>query len=177
LPNLLLAERIFTGQLGLGDAAQVKQTAFRIQQALAVPLSQLDKIAGMYATTRRLREVIDFCEAPRNQNEDLKFEKSDNFGVQNLGYQTPTGDDLCRDLSFNLEKGTSMTIMAPSGSGKTTMLKTIRNIATMANAEGKVLIPSDDEIMFISQKSVAFLIIEFHPKNCNYELFKKLRSV
>lgn len=153
LPNLLLAERIFTGQLGLGDAAQVKQTAFRIQQALAVPLSQLDKIAGMYATTRRLREVIDFCEAPRNQNEDLKFEKSDNFGVQNLGYQTPTGDDLCRDLSFNLEKGTSMTIMAPSGSGKTTMLKTIRNIATMANAEGKVLIPSDDEIMFISQKS------------------------
>ncbi|CAN0296307.1 unnamed protein product [Hapterophycus canaliculatus] len=57
---------------------------------------------------------------------------------------------ICRELSFEVAKGTSVLIFGPSGCGKSSLLRGISGLWTAG--EGSVTRPSDDQTMFIPQK-------------------------
>ncbi|CAN0152237.1 unnamed protein product, partial [Scytosiphon promiscuus] len=73
------------------------------------------------------------------------------FRIDGLTLFTPDRKQtICRQLSFEIEKGKSVLIFGPSGCGKSSLLRGISGLWTAG--KGSITRPSDNETMFIPQK-------------------------
>jgi putative ATP-binding cassette transporter len=139
---------MFAGVLTYGDVMQSVAAFGNVQSSLSFFRSVYDAFAGYRAAIIRLDGLVTANEQARALPK-LAVEATDDGEVELVAVDvsSPTGDPLIDDLDLRLTAGDSLVITGPSGTGKTTLL---RSLAQMWPYSSGTLRASDDA-MFLSQ--------------------------
>ncbi|MGW4099529.1 ABC transporter ATP-binding protein/permease [Mycobacterium sp. NPDC004974] len=150
LPLIIQAPRLFAGQLTYGDVLQSSSAFNRVQSSLSFFRSVYDAFAGYRAAIIRLDGLVTANEQARALPR-LDTGVSTNGGVEleDVEVRSPEGDLLLHDLDMKLAPGDSLVITGPSGTGKTTLLRSLARLWPYGS--GTVRYPEQGGVMFLSQ--------------------------
>jgi putative ATP-binding cassette transporter len=151
LPWLLQAPRLFAGQIKLGDVYQSVAAFGAIQDALSFFRNSYDVFAGWRASIIRLDGLVTANEESRALPE-MTVAASSGGAVEldDVDVLNPAGQPLVSDLSLSLSPGNAMIITGESGTGKTTLLRSLAQLWPFTS--GTVHCPvGENETMFLSQ--------------------------
>ncbi|OMB95800.1 multidrug ABC transporter ATP-binding protein [Mycobacterium sp. NS-7484] len=150
LPLIIQAPRLFAGQLTYGDVLQSASAFNRVQSSLSFFRAVYDAFAGYRAAVIRLDGLVTANEQARALP-CLDTGTSDNGGVELQGVEvrSPSGELLLDGLDMQLAPGESLVITGPSGTGKTTLLRSLARLWPYGS--GTVRYPEQGEVMFLSQ--------------------------
>ena len=150
LPLIVQAPRLFAGQINLGDVSQ-SSSAFRsVQASLSFFRAVYDSFASYRATIIRLDGLLTANERARALG-TLAVGVSAGGGVEidDVAVLSPTGESLVDGLAVRLSAGGSLVITGRSGTGKTTLLRSLAELWPYAS--GTVRYPSAAGAMFLPQ--------------------------
>jgi putative ATP-binding cassette transporter len=151
LPFVLQAPRLFAGTIKLGDVTQSATAFGKIQSGLSFFRNAYSQFASYNAAIIRLHGLVEANERARRLPV-LTTEPSpdDSVELDGVEVRTPVGDQLIDPLDLRLERGESMVITGSSGTGKTTLL---RSLAELWPAAGGLWYrpAGNNETMFVSQ--------------------------
>ncbi|MDH6194336.1 putative ATP-binding cassette transporter [Mycobacterium frederiksbergense] len=154
LPLIVQAPRLFAGELKLGDVMQSSSAFSSVQNSLSFFRAVYDSFAGWRAAIIRLDGLVTANQQARALPR-LTSESSPDGSVEIDGVEvrSPVGALLVERLDVRLSPGQSLVITGPSGTGKTTLLRSLAQI--WPHASGTVRLPgtaeSPDGSMFLSQ--------------------------
>lgn len=150
LPLIVQAPRLFAGQINLGDVSQ-SSSAFRsVQASLSFFRAVYDSFASYRATIIRLDGLLTANERARALG-TLAVGVSAGGGVEidDVAVLSPTGESLVDGLAVRLAAGGSLVITGRSGTGKTTLLRSLAELWPYAS--GTVHYPTAAGAMFLPQ--------------------------
>lgn len=150
LPLIVQAPRLFAGQITFGDVSQ-SSSAFRsVQASLSFFRAVYDSFASYRATIIRLDGLLTANERARALG-TLAVGVSARGGVEidDVAVLSPTGESLVDGLAVRLAAGGSLVITGRSGTGKTTLLRSLAELWPYAS--GSVRYPSAAGAMFLPQ--------------------------
>ena len=150
LPLIVQAPRLFAGEINLGDVSQ-SSSAFRsVQASLSFFRAVYDSFASYRAVIIRLDGLLTANERARALG-TLAMETSADGGVEidAVDVRSPAGESLVDGLAVRLAAGGSLVITGQSGTGKTTLLRSLAQLWPYAS--GTVRYPSGDGAMFLPQ--------------------------
>ena len=150
LPLIIQAPRLFAGDITLGQVTQSSSAFTSVQSSLSFFRAVYDAFAGYRAAIIRLDGLVTANEHARRLPR-LQSGRSDNGGVELVDVQvlSPSGGPLVDKLDIALSPGDSLVITGPSGTGKTTLLRSLAQLWPYGS--GTVRFPADGEVMFLSQ--------------------------
>ena len=157
IPGIILAPRLFAGDLEIGDVTQAG-TAFNLMLgALALIVTQLQQLTNLGAGIQRLTQLTRaFLQPTAISKQSLAHptpskidrQTGDILTISNLTLTTPNADKiLIQDLSLTLPPYKSLLIVGPSGIGKSSLLRAIAGL--WQTGSGTITCP--DSIAFIPQ--------------------------
>ena len=151
LPWLLQAPRLFTGQIQLGTVIQSVAAFGAIQDALSFFRNSYDVFAGYRASILRLHGLVTANEQSRALPTVTVTGADDGSVVlEAVEVRDPAGEQLIGDLQLRLEPGESMIITGKSGTGKSTLLRSLAELWPYAS--GAMRCPGGEhQTMFLSQ--------------------------
>jgi putative ATP-binding cassette transporter len=151
LPFVVQAPRLFAGAIKLGDVMQSSSAFGSIHDGLSFFRNAYDQFATYRASLMRLDGLIDANKRARELPE-LATEPSHDGSVElrRVEVRTPQGEQLIDPLDVHLDQGETLVITGPSGTGKTTLLRSLAQLWPYAT--GTLRSPGgDNETMFLSQ--------------------------
>jgi vitamin B12/bleomycin/antimicrobial peptide transport system ATP-binding/permease protein len=149
LPTVVQAPRLFARDIQLGDVTQ-SSSAFRsVHDSLAFFRAVYDSFASYRATIIRLDGLVTANEQAR-ELPTLTALPSDDGSLEfdDVEVRTPDGMRLVDPLDVRLDSGESLVITGGSGTGKTTLLRSLAQLWPFTS--GTLRRPADDT-MFLSQ--------------------------
>ncbi|MDX1872440.1 ABC transporter ATP-binding protein/permease [Mycolicibacterium sp. 120266] len=148
LPLVVQAPRLFAGELKFGDVMQSAGAFGSVQSSLSFFRAVYDAFAGYRAAIIRLDGLVTANEQARALPR-LTATDSDDGGVTiaDVRVCSPLGEQLVDALDLRLGPGDTLVITGPSGTGKTTLLRSVAQMWPYAS--GSVAHPAD--AMFLSQ--------------------------
>jgi putative ATP-binding cassette transporter len=151
LPWLLQAPRLFTGQIQLGTVIQSVSAFGAIQDALSFFRNSYDVFAGYRASILRLHGLVTANEQSRALPK-LTVAADDDGAIEldAVEVRDPAGEQLISDLNLRLDPGESLIITGKSGTGKSTLLRSLAQLWPYTS--GTMHCPGGEhETMFLSQ--------------------------
>lgn len=151
LPWIIQAPRLFAGEIRLGDVTQTLSAFGSIQTSLSFFRNSYDAFAGWQASIIRLHGLVVANEESRALPE-LTVEPCGHCTVEmtDIDVHTPTGELLIDDLNLELQPGDTLIVTGQSGTGKTTLLRSLAQLWPYAT--GTLRCPDGiNETMFLSQ--------------------------
>jgi putative ATP-binding cassette transporter len=158
LPLLIVGPMYMRGNVEFGVVTQSESAFAQVLMALSVVISQFEGLSAFAASIKRLGGLWD--ELDDYDAEDALLEKESGvpaldheltLKVKNLTVQTPGGEKtLTRHLNFTLPPGKSLLIMGASGTGKSSLLRTIAGL--WQSGGGSVERPKLNHLMFLPQR-------------------------
>ncbi|BDX32149.1 ABC transporter permease [Mycobacterium antarcticum] len=150
LPLIVQAPRLFAGEINLGDVSQ-SSSAFRsVQASLSFFRAVYDSFASYRATIIRLDGLLSANEQARALSQ---LAVGDSVGgaveIDDVSVRSPAGDPLIDGLAVRLAAGGSLVITGRSGTGKTTLLRSLAQMWPYTS--GTARYPADDATMFLPQ--------------------------
>ena len=149
-PIILQARRYFSGQITLGDVTQTATAFGQVFNALSFFRLAYDDFAGYRAVLDRLTGLLDVNDEARALPTPLTEDRPSGLTVRDLQVRLPDGRPLLSDLELQVGEGSTLLITGPSGTGKTTLLRSMAGL--WPNAEGLIERPADTETLFCSQQ-------------------------
>ena len=151
LPWLLQAPRLFAGQIQLGTVIQSVSAFGAIQDALSFFRNSYDVFAGYRASILRLHGLVIANEQSRALPKVAVDADADGaIELDAVEVRDPHGEQLISDLHLRLDAGESLIITGKSGTGKSTLLRSLAELWPYAS--GMMHCPGGDhETMFLSQ--------------------------
>ncbi len=154
LPWALQAPRLFTGQIQLGAVNQSVAAFGAIQDALSFFRNSYDTFAGYRASIIRLHGLVaadeQSRELPKLDVSELSADTDSLVELSDVEVRNPAGEQLIDDLTLSLAAGEAMIITGKSGTGKTTLLRSIAQLWPYAS--GAVRCPQgDNQTLYLSQ--------------------------
>ena len=151
-PFLVAAPRFFSGAIQLGQLIQISSAFGRVQDALSWFVDNYSSLAAWRATTDRLTSFDDGMKAVDQQNRVRAATTSvaidDCLTIQDLTVSLPSGQALLNGESLRVLPGDSVLIKGPSGSGKSSLFRSLAGIWPYTG--GRVALPAN--AMFIPQR-------------------------
>jgi putative ATP-binding cassette transporter len=151
LPSIIQAPRLFSGNIQLGDVTQTGSAFGSIQSSLSFFRNSYDYFAGWRASIIRLHGLVVANEEGRALPE-LTVEPSRHCMVEmkSIDVRTPGDERLIDDLNLELNPGDTLIITGQSGTGKTTLLRSLAQLWPYTT--GTLRCPDGiNETMFLSQ--------------------------
>lgn len=149
-PFLVLAPRFFAGQVKLGDLTQAASAFSNVHDSLSFFRNSYDNFAGYRATLDRLTGLLDV----NAEAKALPIVPTDNgidgLRIRDLTISRPDGEALISDLNLDLDAGNSLIVKGTSGTGKTSLLRSLAGFWPYAT--GTVRRPIDNNALFLSQQ-------------------------
>ncbi|MEM6252571.1 MAG: ABC transporter ATP-binding protein/permease [Cyanobacteria bacterium P01_D01_bin.156] len=137
IPGIILAPRLFAGDLEIGDVTQAGAAFNLMLGALALIVIQLQQLTNLGASIQRLTQLTaTFTDLSKplstpldSQEFSIKRYSGSNLSIEHLTLSTPNSDKtLIQDLSFTLPPKKSLLIVGPSGIGKSSLLRAIAGL-------------------------------------------------
>jgi vitamin B12/bleomycin/antimicrobial peptide transport system ATP-binding/permease protein len=152
-PYLVASPRYFAKEMTLGDLQQTADAFGQVQQSLSFIITAYTEIAEWQSVVQRLagfearaREIADAARAPQA----IETSRGGNgVAVGALDLDLPDGTPLLRDVSFTVAAGESLLIAAPTGTGKSTLLRAIAGIWPFGR--GRVRL-GEGTVLFLPQR-------------------------
>ena len=140
-PIIIQARRYFSGQITLGDVTQTATAFGQVLGALSFFRLAYDDFAGYRAVLDRLTGLLDVNDEARALPTPTTEDRPSGLDVRDLEVRLPDGRPLLSDLHFEVEAGSTLLITGPSGTGKTTLLRSMAGL--WPHADGTVERPED----------------------------------
>jgi vitamin B12/bleomycin/antimicrobial peptide transport system ATP-binding/permease protein len=151
LPTIIQVQRLFAGELKLGDVQQSSAAFLNVALSLSFFRAVYDSFAGYRAAIIRLDGLVSVNEQARALPR-LASEPSARgaLELQDILVTTPAGAPVVAGLELSIAPGESLVITGPSGSGKSTLIRSVAQLWPFAS--GVLRTPGgDDESLFLSQ--------------------------
>ncbi len=151
LPLLVQAQRLFRGEITFGDVSQSSSAFGQISDSLSFFRNAYDQFAAYRAAIIRLHGLVETNDTARKMP-SLDTEASTDGSVQlhRVEVRTPDGSQLVDPLDLNLRPGDALVVTGRSGTGKTTLLRSLAQMWPYTS--GTVRRPlAEHETMFLSQ--------------------------
>ena len=149
-PLLVLAPRYFSGALKLGDLTQAATAFGNVHDSLSFFRNSYDTFASYRATLDRLTGLLDVNNGARALPIVPTRNGVDGLLICGLTISRPGGEPLISDLNLDLEAGNSLIVKGTSGTGKTSLLRSLAGFWPYAT--GTVRRPTGKEALFLSQQ-------------------------
>jgi putative ATP-binding cassette transporter len=151
LPYLLQFPRFLSGEIKLGAMSQSASAFGSIQDGLSFFRNAYDQFAGYRAAIIRLHGLVEANDAARALPEVTTTPCVDGtVQLSRVEVRTPDGKQLINPLDMHLEVGDTLVITGQSGTGKTTLLRSLAELWPFCS--GTLTRPcGPNETMFLSQ--------------------------
>ncbi|HEX4252122.1 MAG TPA: ABC transporter ATP-binding protein/permease [Pseudonocardia sp.] len=149
-PFLVLAPRYFAGQVKLGDLTQAASAFSNVHDSLSFFRNSYDNFASYRATLNRLTGLLDVNAEARALPIVPTQNGIDGLRIRDLTISRPGGEPLISDLNLDLDAGNTLIVKGSSGTGKTTLLRSLAGFWPYAS--GTVRRPLDNKALFLSQQ-------------------------
>lgn len=121
IPFLIGAILMLKDQIGAGTLIMIVQLSNNFINPVVNIFQQINAIKSTEPIWKKLQPALNFVpDSQVNQNEG----HSEELALKNVSYQR-SGKQIFSNISFTVKPGEKILIMAPSGWGKTTLLKVI----------------------------------------------------
>lgn len=150
-PFVVAAPRFFSGAIQLGELMQIASAFGRVQDALSWFVDNYDALARWRATTDRLTGFEDSLQAANGQQLQTRAQ-GDALRIAELTLTLPDGRVLLQGADLALRPGDSVLLQGPSGSGKSSLFRTLAGIWPYAG--GRIELPAGfaQDSMFLPQR-------------------------
>lgn len=158
IPTLIVGPMFIRGTVEFGVVTQAESAFAQVLAALSIIVAQFDGLSSFAAGITRLGGLWD--EMDDIEAEDALMKKEARVSVEEgastlkltgLTVQTPGGEKtLTRGLNFTLPPGKSALIMGASGTGKSSLLRTIAGL--WQSGKGRIERPRLGNMIFLSQR-------------------------
>jgi len=155
IPGIILAPRVLTGNLEIGDVTQAGVAFNLMLQALALIVIQLQQLTNLGASIQRLTELEYALHASASggrtvsKDHQIILQSGPVLSLSHLTLMTPDESKiLIRDLSLTLPKGKRLLIVGQSGVGKSSLLRAIAGL--WQNGTGTITRP--ESVAFLPQR-------------------------
>jgi putative ATP-binding cassette transporter len=157
-PFIVAAPRFFSGAIQLGQLIQISSAFGKVQESLSWFVDSYSGLASWRATTDRLTSFEDNIlrvdrqtqaqKALSAASESRAASEADALITEGLNVQLPNGQSLLNALSLKAVPGDRILISGPSGSGKSSLFRSLAGIWPYAS--GPTQLPA--QTMFIPQR-------------------------
>nr|WP_304610560.1 ABC transporter ATP-binding protein/permease [Mycolicibacterium sp. P1-18] len=151
LPYVVQAPRLFAGSITLGDVTQSATAFGKIQSGLSFFRNAYSQFASYDAVIERLHGLVEANERAQRLS-SLDSQASTDGSVELVGVEvrTPAGDRLVDPLSLSLRRGESLVVTGASGSGKTSLIRSLAELWPAASGTWRRP-AGDHETLFVLQ--------------------------
>ena len=150
VPLLMAAPRYFSKEIQLGGLMQISSAFGRVQDALSYFVDSYDTIANLAAVISRLAGFTEHIDEAQKVQSNVTTSTAPELQIAALNVSLPTGRELLKKLSLQLQNSKSLLVTGASGCGKSTLLRTLAGI--WAYASGEISLPANSRVMFLPQK-------------------------
>ncbi len=158
VPLLVVGPMFIHGRIEYGVVTQTEGAFAQVLMALSVIVAQFEGLSSFSAAINRLGDLWD--ELDEYDIEDFRAEREFEIAVNenarglrlnDLTIQTPDREKtLTRGLTFALPPGQSVLIMGESGTGKSSLLRTIAGL--WQSGKGNIERPNINRLIFLPQR-------------------------
>jgi putative ATP-binding cassette transporter len=154
IPSAIIANRVLSGELEVGRAAQAAGAFTAILTALAIIVDNFDGLSRFAAGIDRLDSFVRFLEVEtprRKANRQIEVVRGKELVIDRLSLRTIDHQRwIVHNLSAVVRPGDGLIIMGPSGSGKSSLLRAIAGLA--GSGRGTIVRPGLNRMLFLPQK-------------------------
>ncbi|MBS1971461.1 MAG: ABC transporter ATP-binding protein/permease [Bdellovibrionales bacterium] len=155
-PFVVASPKVFTKEITLGQLFQISSAFGQVQGSVSVFVDMYAKIARLHSVALRLGGFLSLLEENRELREkglSGKFHATDgaDLTTEDLRVLTPQQQTLLTGMNLKLAPGTRLLITAPSGKGKTTLLRTLNGIWPFI--DGQIRLPRHSHRLVLTQKA------------------------
>ena len=150
VPLIMAAPRYFAKEIQLGGLMQISSAFGRVQDALSFFVDSYDTLASLAAVINRLAGFTEHMEDAQKIRSKVTTATAPELKISALNVSLPTGRELLKKLSLQLQNTKSLLVTGSSGCGKSTLLRTLAGIWNYAS--GEISLPSNSRVMFLPQK-------------------------
>jgi putative ATP-binding cassette transporter len=153
VPYILAAPRYFGEHMLFGWIQQTTDAFGSVQSALSFIVSSYTDIAEWQSVVQRLHsfdERVHEIAAEARKPQPLEVRRAGaGLATEGIDVDLPDGTALLRQISLNIEPGKSQLIVAPTGTGKSTLLRALAGIWPFAR--GRVRL-DEGRSLFLPQR-------------------------
>ncbi len=151
IPYVVQFSRFYNGDITLGQLSQTASAFREILSGLSFFRNAYDNFAGWRAAIIRLYGLVIANEEGRALPSVTAEDSADgHVELADIEVRTPDGRELIEPLNLSLQPGEALVITGASGTGKTTLLRSLGRLWPFAS--GCIKYPTDDNsTMFLSQ--------------------------
>lgn len=157
LPVMVVAPLFMAGKVEFGVISQATGAFAQVLAALSLIITQFEGLSAFVAGVARLGALwdnldeFDVDEAREAENPQIDIEEAKRLNLDALTVTTPGGEKtLVKGLSLKLLPGQGVLLMGESGTGKSSLLRTIAGL--WQGGEGTIARPPLKDMMFLPQK-------------------------
>jgi vitamin B12/bleomycin/antimicrobial peptide transport system ATP-binding/permease protein len=158
VPALVVGPMYMRGEIEFGVVTQAEIAFAQVLAAVSVIVSYFESLSASAASVKRLSDLYEAFDEV--ETEDVQAAEARQIAVtrsrkrlktKRLTVQTPDGRrTLAHNLSFELKPGERLLIMGESGSGKSSLLRTIAGL--WQSGSGVIVRPPLGRMMFLPQR-------------------------